>query len=93
MSLLHNKYPFVDILPSQYMQLFILQYLTLYPLSLTTYFKYKSDWAENEKMRQQFLKVNKYGNDIDDVDEIAVKVSEHIRTVLENKRNNKGFHF
>ena len=52
-----------------------------------------SDWAGNEPMRQRFLHAHKFGNDMDDVDEIAVKVSEHIRAVLESKRNIKGFYF
>ena len=52
-----------------------------------------NDWKDNEPMRQRFLNANKFGNDLDDVDEIAVKVSEHIRLVLESKRNIKGFFF
>ena len=45
-------------------------------------------------MRQRFLNVDKFGNDLDDVDRMAVvKVSEHIREVLESKRNIKGFFF
>lgn len=52
-----------------------------------------NDWKDNEPMRQRFLNAHKFGNDLDDVDEIAVKVSEHIRLVLEDKRNIKGFSF
>lgn len=52
-----------------------------------------NDWKDNEPMRQRFLNANKFGNNLDDVDEIAVKVSEHIRLVLESKRNIKGFFF
>ena len=51
------------------------------------------DWKDNEAMRQRFLNAHKFGNDYDDVDDMAVKVSEHIRTVLENRQNIKGFHF
>lgn len=49
------------------------------------------DWEGQEVMRQRFLNVDKFGNDLDDVDRMAVKVSEHIREVLESKRNIKGF--
>ena len=51
------------------------------------------DWEGQEVMRQRFLNVDKFGNDLDDVDRMAVKVSEHIREVLESKRNIKGFFF
>lgn len=51
------------------------------------------DWEGQEVMRQRFLNVDKFGNDLDEVDAMAVKVSEHIREVLESKRNIKGFFF
>jgi len=53
----------------------------------------KEDWQENEIMRQHFLNVPKYGNDVKEVDEMAVGISEHIRELMLNKRNNKGGHF
>lgn len=53
----------------------------------------KRDWEGQEVMRQRFLNVDKFGNDLDEVDAMAVKVSEHIREVLESKRNIKGFFF
>jgi formate C-acetyltransferase len=52
-----------------------------------------TNWKDREEMRLRFLNAHKFGNDLDDVDEIAVRVSEHIRSTLENKRNIKGFHF
>jgi formate C-acetyltransferase len=51
------------------------------------------DWAGREPMRQEFLNLAKFGNDIDDVDDMAIRVSEHVREVLEGKRNIKGFPF
>lgn len=53
----------------------------------------QSDWQGREKMRREFLNLPKYGNDIDDVDRMEVAVAEHVREILEGKRNNKGFHF
>lgn len=52
-----------------------------------------SNWENNEEMRLRFLNAPKFGNDLDDVDATAVRVAEHIRVTLENKRNIKGFHF
>ena len=51
------------------------------------------DWAEQEAMRQEFLNQPKFGNDHDGADAMAVRVSEHVREVLESRRNNKGFCF
>lgn len=53
----------------------------------------ETDWANNEIMRQHFLNVPKFGNDHKGADEMAVKVSEQVREVLESKQNNKGFCF
>lgn len=53
----------------------------------------KSDWDGRESMRQEFLNVAKFGNDDDLADAMAIRVSEHIREVLESKRNSKGFCF
>jgi formate C-acetyltransferase len=53
----------------------------------------EKNWEGFEEMRQRFLNAHKFGNDIDDVDDMAVRVAEHIRQTLENKRNIKGFHF
>jgi pyruvate-formate lyase len=53
----------------------------------------ENDWKNNEMMRQHFLNCPKFGNDDQEADEMAVKVSESIRTILESKRNSKGFCF
>ena len=52
-----------------------------------------NDWKDQEIMRLHFLNVPKFGNDIDEADQMAIQVSEHVREILENKRNNKGFCF
>ena len=52
-----------------------------------------SDWEGKELMRLDFLNQDKFGNDLEGVDAMSVRVSEHIRDILENKRNNKGFWF
>lgn len=51
------------------------------------------DWAGQESMRQEFLNVPKFGNDHQGADEMAIRVSEHIRMVLESRQNIKGFNF
>lgn len=53
----------------------------------------KTNWQENEVMRQEFLNQPKFGNDNDAVDELTVDVSTLIREMLEGKQNIKGFHF
>jgi formate C-acetyltransferase len=52
-----------------------------------------SDWEGNEKMRQYFLNCSKFGNDEQESDTMAIRVSENVREILESKRNNKGFCF
>ncbi|MDZ8120203.1 pyruvate formate lyase family protein [Pontiella sp. NLcol2] len=54
-----------------------------------------SDWTgENEEiMRQVLLNLPKFGNDEDNVDAMAVQVSEQIRETMESKRCIKGGHF
>lgn len=52
-----------------------------------------NNWEGEEIMRQEFLNLPKYGNDMDEVDDMAVQVATQVRSLLENKRNNKGFHF
>jgi formate C-acetyltransferase len=53
------------------------------------------DWTGEgeEELRQYFLNLPKFGNDIDDVDAMAVQVSEQVREVAESKRCIKGGHF
>lgn len=52
-----------------------------------------SNWDGNEILRQEILSLNKFGNGYKDVDRLAVMLSEHIRELLESKRNIKGFNF
>jgi formate C-acetyltransferase len=51
------------------------------------------NWEGDEVMRHEFLKQPKFGNDIDSVDEMALQITSHVRELLENKHNIKGFHF
>jgi formate C-acetyltransferase len=53
------------------------------------------DWtgAGEEIMRRYLLNLPKFGNDVDDVDAIAVQVSEQVREVVESKHSLKGGHF
>lgn len=52
-----------------------------------------TDWQDQEIMRQHFLNCSKFGNDEDAADEMAIRVSENVREILESKRNIKGFCF
>jgi formate C-acetyltransferase len=59
-----------------------------------------NDWAGNEPMRLRFYNEDKYGNDIEEVDSLYVRVCEAIREELESLYNQKGqpfrpslFHF
>jgi pyruvate-formate lyase len=51
----------------------------------------EDDWSDREIMRQHFLNTPKFGNNLNEVDDMAVSVSEQVREVLESKKNNKGF--
>jgi formate C-acetyltransferase len=58
------------------------------------------NWAGNEIIRQRFLNQDKYGNDLDEVDALYVKICDMIADVLDNTYNNRGqqyraslFHF
>ncbi|NOR75082.1 MAG: hypothetical protein GQ525_07970 [Draconibacterium sp.] len=53
----------------------------------------KENWNDREMMRQHFLNVPKFGNDLDGADEMAIQVAEQVREVLESKKNNKGFNY
>lgn len=48
------------------------------------------NWKDNEVMRQRFLNQDKFGNDIDEVDEVYVKICDMIAEVLDNTYNNRG---
>lgn len=53
------------------------------------------DWTGDgeEIMRQVLLNLPKFGNDSDDVDAMAVQISEQVRETMEAKRCLKGGHF
>jgi formate C-acetyltransferase len=51
------------------------------------------NWQGDEIFRRTMLKQEKFGNDLDGVDAIYVRVAEHILKIFESKRNIKGFHF
>ena len=60
----------------------------------------QNNWENNEPMRLRFYNEEKYGNDIDDVDAVYVRVCETIREAMERLYNQKGqpfrpslFHF
>jgi len=53
----------------------------------------RTNWKDQEPLRQYMLNLPKFGNDIEDVDAMAIRVAEHVRGVLENRRNIKGFNF
>lgn len=56
---------------------------------------YQNDWMGEgeEAMRQYLLNLPKFGNDIDDVDQMAIQISEQVRETMEAKRCIKGGHF
>lgn len=51
------------------------------------------NWKDNEIFRQTMLMQEKFGNDLDGVDEIYIRVADNIRETLEEQRNIKGFNF
>lgn len=51
------------------------------------------NWDGKEIMRQEFLNLPKFGNDIDSVDTFTIELATLVRAKLENKHNIKGFHF
>ncbi|RPH50157.1 MAG: formate C-acetyltransferase/glycerol dehydratase family glycyl radical enzyme [Desulfobacteraceae bacterium] len=51
----------------------------------------RDDWSDQEAARNYFInKVAKYGNDQDDVDEMAVRVMNHFCDMLKRYRNFRG---
>lgn len=53
----------------------------------------RENWKDREVMRQVMLNQEKFGNDLDGVDAMYVKVAQNIHDTLEEQRNIKGFHF
>ena len=50
----------------------------------------EKNWEDNEPMRQRFLNVDKFGNDIDDVDALYVRICETLGEEMERLYNQKG---
>jgi pyruvate-formate lyase len=50
----------------------------------------KNNWKEREVMRQRFLNQDKYGNDLDEVDALYVRITESIAAVMDHLLNNRG---
>ena len=53
----------------------------------------ETNWKDQEVMRQTMLSQEKFGNDLDAVDAIYIRVAENIRDTLQAERNIKGFNF
>ena len=50
----------------------------------------ETNWKDQEVMRQRFLNQDKFGNDLDEVDAMYVRITETIADILDNIRNNRG---
>ena len=50
----------------------------------------RTNWEGREPMRLRFLKQHKYGNDLDDVDALYVRITESIAEILDRTTNNRG---
>lgn len=48
------------------------------------------NWADNEVMRQRFLRQDKFGNDLDEVDALLVRITEMIADTLDHTYNCRG---
>jgi formate C-acetyltransferase len=53
----------------------------------------EANWEGQEIMRQRFLNQDKFGNDLDEVDGLFVRITESIASILEKKINLRGQHF
>lgn len=53
----------------------------------------KNNWAGQEELRQLMLNAPKFGNDLDDVDEMGVRFANHVLDLLAKYKNCKGYHF
>ena len=51
------------------------------------------NWKDNEIMRRRFLNQDKFGNDLDEVDAMYVRVTDTIAEVLDTTYNNRGQQF
>ncbi|MGC9349874.1 MAG: pyruvate formate lyase family protein [Anaerolineae bacterium] len=52
-----------------------------------------ANWAGREPMRQRFLNQDKWGNDLDEVDALFVRITESLARVLAEQINLRGHHF
>lgn len=50
----------------------------------------EANWAGNEPMRQRFLHEDKWGNDLDEVDALLVRMTDMIADVLDRMTNCRG---
>ena len=50
----------------------------------------QSNWENCEMMRQDFLRQDKYGNDLDTVDCLYVRITETIADIMDHTYNNRG---
>lgn len=49
-----------------------------------------SNWENNEVMRQRFLHQDKFGNDLDEVDNLLVRITDMIADVMDHTYNCRG---
>jgi pyruvate-formate lyase len=52
-----------------------------------------TNWADREPMRQRFLNQDKFGNDLDEVDGLLVRITESLARILNGMANLRGQHF
>ena len=50
----------------------------------------KRNWEGCERMRREFLNQDKYGNDLDTVDGLYVRITETIADIMDHTYNNRG---
>jgi len=53
----------------------------------------ENNWAASEPMRQRFLHEDKFGNDLDEVDALFVRITESLDTILGGMVNLRGQEF
>ncbi len=53
----------------------------------------ETNWAGREPMRQRFLNQDKFGNDLDEVDALFVRITESLARILGSMVNMRGQHF
>ena len=53
----------------------------------------QANWQDNEPMRQRFLNQDKFGNDLDDVDALLVRITDSLAEILGSMVNQRGQEF